>query len=224
MASGLKWSLIISGLILVVVTVISIVGDYFSGWTFAALAFYLVMYIGGLIYIKVGIQNALENDEELNRRKQKFDWCWERANTILKAMPGGQGLQWASGVGRKSIYKTYYDGIQNKPFRSMLAHLEYSQQLVLVLYDIDGDDVVGFITNPGPDLIENPFLNFKPFSRQVDNRFDGMMMGQRGRPIVPRRGVNITVGGDDYGDDFAPRRPAPSSSTVDRAVENLEKR
>jgi hypothetical protein len=225
--SGMKWTLIVSGVVLITLVIISIKGHYFNGWTFFGLLFYCVMYIGGIIYIKVGIQNSLDEEDDLHRRKQRFDWCWERVNVILKSMPGGQGLQWAQGVGRKSIYKTFYDGIQNKPFRSMMAHLEYTQQLVLILYDIDGDDVAGYITNPGPDLIENPFLNFKPFSRSVDNRFDSYgrptYPGLRGG-VPPRRGVNITVGGDDGFDAFGPqRRPAPQSSTVDRALDTLEK-
>ena len=223
----MKWTLIISGIVLTILITISLIGGFFSGWVFFALLFYFAMYIGGLIYIKIGIKNSMDEEEDLYRRKQKFDWCWERVNKILKSMPGGQGLQWASGVGRKSIYKTFHDGVQNKPFRSMLAHLEYSQQLVLIIFDIDGDDIALFVANPSPDLIDNPFLNFKPFARGgIPGGYD-IYRGGPYRPgsriPPPRRGVNITVGGDDY-DDFSPRRQPPQSSTAEKALDILERK
>jgi len=224
MAQGFKWTVIVASVILIILTTISIYGDYFSGWTFFSLLFYFVLFTGGIIYIKVGIQNSMDEQDELNRRKQRFDWCWERANTILKGMPGGQGLQWAAGVGRKSIYKSYYDGVQNKPFRSILAHLEFSQQLAMIIYNIDDDDIAVFVANPSPDLIENPFLNFKPFSRGQQSPFgDPRMMGRNTNNFNPRR-VNISVGGDDFDQGFMPRKSVgPSTSTVDRAVDSLER-
>lgn len=91
----MKWTLIISGIVLTILITISLIGGFFSGWVFFALLFYFAMYIGGLIYIKIGIKNSMDEEEDLYRRKQKFDWCWERVNKILKSMPGGQGLQWA---------------------------------------------------------------------------------------------------------------------------------
>jgi len=222
--NSFKWTIIVSSVILLTLTIISIYGNWFSGWTFFGLLFYAVLFVGGIIYIKVGIQNSLDEEEELNRRKQRFDWCWERANIILKGMAGGQGLSWSAGVGRKSIYKAYNDGIQNKPFRSMMGHLEFQQQLVLVIYNIDDDDIAAYITNPGPDLIENPFLNFKPYARGQTSPFvDPRMMGRNTTNYNPRK-VNITVG-DDFDQGFMPRKSVgPSTSTVDRSVDVLERK
>ena len=226
----MKWTIIGSVIALAVLTIISLIVGLFTFWTFIGIIFYIVMFVGGFIYIKVGIENSMNEEEDIYRRKQRFDWCWERVNILLKSMPGGQGIQWASGVGRKSIYKTYHDGIQNKPFRSMLAHLENSQQLVAIIYDIDNDDIVSFITNPSPDVIDNPFLNFKPFSRGEGgggfSRFSPY--GSRypsSRSRSGRRPISIRVGDDDY-DDFSgggSSSQQPNQGSVDKAVDILKK-
>jgi len=220
-------TLIVSGIIFIGITSIIIVTDLFSAWSFFGIIFYVLMYIGGIIYIKIGIANKMKDEDDIHRMKQRFDWCWERVNIILKSMPGGQGLQWSSGVGRKSVYKSYFDGIQNKPFRSMLAHLEYAQQLVLIIYDIDGDDISLFVTNPPPELIENPFLTFKPFSRGAnmgsDPRFNNMYGGYGGYKYRPlgRPGININV---DTPPMEEPKKIFPSNMTVDKAVNTLDRK
>ena len=216
---------------LVLLVIITIIVGFFTVWTFIGIIFYILMYVAGLIYIRVGIENSMNQEDELYRKKQRFDWCWERVNILLKSMPGGQGIEWASGVGRKSIYKTFHDGVQNRPFRSMLAYLAKSQQLVLIIYDIDNDDIASFITNPSADLIDNPYLGFKPFTRGGD-RLGGFGGGRYpssryGRRRGGRRPVSIRVG-DDY-DDYddggggGDSGQQPSSQSVDRAVDILKK-
>ncbi len=202
----------------------------FSVWTFVGLIFYIIIYVGGFIYIKVGLLNRMREEDDIHRKKQRFDWCWERANVLLKSMPGGQGLQWASGVGRKSMFKSYHDGVQNKPYRSMLAHLEESQQLVLIIFDIDGDDIAMFTANPPAELIENPFLTFRPFTRGVGNtQFSngGQQPYSRYNQYNQQRrrpgGININVDPQpQYSDEQ--KSIGPSNEVVDKAVNALERR
>lgn len=224
----MRWAVIISTIVLAILLIVSVITGMFSMWTFIGIVFYIVMFVAGFIYIRVGIENSMNEEEEFHRKKQRFDWCWERVNTMLKSMPGGQGIQWASGVGRKSIYKTYNDGTQNKPFRSMLAHLENTQQLVAIIYDIDNDDIVSFMSNPPPDIIDNPFLNFKPFARGESghtryspyDRFGSSRHSSRSR----RRPISIRVGDDEDGFDNMPDRgQQPNEGSVDKAVDILKK-
>jgi hypothetical protein len=232
----MKWTLIISLGLLAIISLITIVTGLFSLWLFSGLIFYVLMYLAGFTYIRVGLLNKVKEEDDIYRAKQKFNWCWERANAILKAMPGGQGLEWVGGVGRKSVFKTYWDGVQNKPFRSMLAHLENTQQLVLIIFDIDGDDIALFAANPSVELIENPFLTFKPFSRGAGGGFDTRFGYPGGYPqrYPSRRGyggrgvsINVDPGGQPSIEGFdepQPRPITPTSETIDKAVDALDKK
>lgn len=233
------WVLLTSIGVLIILFLISVIGGFFDGWSFFAIIFYIALYIGGYNYVKIGMQNRSDDEDRLLQRRQKFEHCWERINHILKSMPGGQGIEWASGFGRKSWIKSFFDGVQPKPYRSVLAHLEDSQQLVLIIYDIEGDDIAEFITNPTPELMDNPFLNFKPFSRGTDrndglDRFGGYNSSNRypyqrrpasGRYPTSRGGVSINVGGvGEYQDlDNYNQKITPSSDLVDNAINKLKK-
>lgn len=228
-----KFVIVMFGILLVLVIVIISMG-IFTVSTFLGILFYALLYGGGYYYVAVGMRERDKEVHIMQGRKQKFEWCWERVNKILKGMPGGQGLQWAQGVGRRSQYQTFYDGVQNKPFRSILAYLENTQQIALVIYDIDGDDIAQFITNPGPEYYDDPFYRFKPFS----GRGAGMMgrdgihdpysdpydyrRSSRGR----NKGVSIHVGNDDYNDfdSMRERMSTPSPDVVDKAVEKMSEK
>lgn len=225
MKNWIIWTSIIA---LVILVIISVIGGFFGGWSFFAILFYVGLYIGGYSYVRIGMKSRTDENNKMLQRRQKFDWCWERINQILKSMPGGQGVEWASGVGRKSWIKSYFDGIQNKPFRSILAHLERTQQLVLIIFDIDGDDISEFITNPSPELMDNPFLYFKPFARSGGmeqgglDRFGGYNSNMR-YPQHQRGGLNINVndGGFNSGIEQYEKKIKPDKDTVDKAIENL---
>jgi hypothetical protein len=225
--------------VLGVLVLISIISGTFGGWTFFGILFYIALYIGGYAYVRIGMQNRdAENDSSLQRRL-KFDWCWERINQILKSMPGGQGIEWASGVGRKSWIKSYFDGVQNKPFRSVLAHLEYTQQLVMIIFDIEGDDIAEFITNPSPELMDNPFLYFKPFARGTErdsglDRFGGYNSSRRYPYSHSRYSHRGSSGGGGLSVNIEPQlgfgeptvnqeKLNPNKDIVDSAIDRLRK-
>jgi hypothetical protein len=228
------WVIVTSIIVLIVLIIVSIIGGTFGGWSFFAIIFYVALYLGGYFYVRIGMQGRKTEMDTSLQRRQKFDWCWERINQILKSMPGGQGVEWASGVGRKSWIKSYYDGVQNKPYRSILAHLEYTQQLVMIIFDIEGDDIAEFITNPTPELMDNPFLYFKPFARSGEqgmggglDRFGGYNNSgrypQQGYTRSNRsKGLNINIGQDNYGDaeDYQ-NKVKPDKDTIDKAIQTL---
>ncbi len=227
---------IISGVVALILSILLIINGLFDGWTFFGIIFYLLVYIGGYAYVKIGMKNRDSNYDEILQRRLKFDWCWERINQILKSMPGGQGIEWASGVGRKSSIKSYFDGVQNKPFRSVLAHLEDSQQYVMIIYDIEGDDIAEFIANPSTEIIDNPFLNFKPFSRGVSredglDRFGNYGYDYRGglRTSRHRRPSTVINLGrelgrqEDFG-DYGEKKLEPDKSVVDNALNKLRRK
>lgn len=233
-----SWLLITSIAVLVLLVFISIVSKTFNGWTFFAVVFYIVLYLGAYSYVKIGIENRKNDNDITLQRRNKFDHTWERINQILKSMPGGQGIEWASGVGRKSWIKSYFDGVQTKPFRCVLAHLEYTQQVVMIIFDIEGDDIAEFITNPAPELMDNPFLQFKPFARGGAERDDGLdrfggynNSRRYSQPMNPmgvarRPGGGVSVNIDGIGGalprDGYDNRVNPPKDIVDNAINKLK--
>jgi len=218
------WTYLIGIALLFVTLVLLIITNNFSAWTFFGAIFYILLTIAGYSFIMLGknIDNMKANEEQ--NKKQKFDWCWERVNLILKRMPGGQGLQWDEGTGRTSQYRSYYDGVQNHGYRSMSAYLSKTQQVVVVIYDINRDDIVRFDTNPSPQVFENHFYHFKPFSRgNATAEFDPRLAGQRPYGLHSRRmPVQVNIGGDDLGGGQGYELPKPGDDMIDSAMEKLD--
>lgn len=197
-SSRLTATIAVSILIFILVIVISM--GFFSLWIFFGLLFYVGLFFGGYSFIIVSFNLLEEQNASERNRKNKFDWCFERINVILKRMTGGQGIQWDGGTGRHSEFRSYFDGVQNKPFRSMMGFLSHTQQSVLIIFDIDNDDIVRFSTNPNIDLVQNHFHDFNPFKRQTSiNRMNS------GRPLKynsrykngKTSPVSIHLGNDD---------------------------
>jgi len=229
----MKWVIISSTIILGLLVLFSIIAGFFNGWSFFGIIFCALIYLGGYLYVKIGMDNRASDLDTVLQRRQKFEFCWERINEILKSMAGGQGIEWASGVGKRSGIKSYYDGVQNKPFRSVIAHLENTQQLVIIIFDIEGDDISEFITNPSAELIDNPFLNFRPYARSVEreeglDRYGGHNglrsgMDYRRNSSQKRRGFSINVE-DGFGDfEGGQQKTTPKKNIVDNAIDKLKK-
>lgn len=166
----------ISGILFVISLVIMISSGIFNGWIFLGLMVYLVMYFGGWLFVRYAFKKKREAEDIFNQDRHKFHYCWERANLLLKKFPGGRGIEWSRGHSSVSTYKTYWDGEQNKPYRSMVGFLEKSKRLILIIYDIDSDDIKEFVPNPAPEKLVNHFLGFRPFSRN-----EGGMRNPSGR-------------------------------------------
>jgi len=225
-----KVMFIVSGGILLLLLIIIISLGFFNVWIFFGLLFYVGLYLGGYIFVMVSFNHMEESRINDSNRKAKFDWCIERVNKILTKMPGGQGLEWDQGTGRVSEFKSYFDGVQNKPFRSMLGYLAKSQQLVLIIYDIDNDDIVRFNANPSNNVVEDHFFSFNPFKRET-----GFSGGQIGRPqrydkygrkvksSYHNKGISIHMNdGDDGVDSYENmNRPKPDKDAIENAVGRL---
>lgn len=204
----------------------------FSGWTFGGMIFYILIFAGGYAFLMFGKKQEREHLQEEMNKKYKFDYCWNRANIILRRMAGGQGLEWDAGFGRKSEYRSFYDGVQSRPFMSMLGYLSNTQQLVLVIYDIDRDNIARFVTNPDVDMLANHFKNFRPFARGSGTGMDDMMLRYGGRPYPihsrryssSRTPISINVGDPDgiTESELRGKSAKPDDDMVDNALKRLK--
>jgi len=226
------WIITITVAVALILMLILIRLELFDAWTFGGMLFYVLVFLGGYAFVAIGKIREQKRLEEQASVKQKFDFCWSRVNLILRRLPGGQGLEWSGGFGRKSEFRTYHDGIQNRPFRSMLGFLSNTQQLAIIIYDIERDDIVRFVTNPDPDILENHYKNFRPFSRgsAMGEDYDGMYQRGYGAPMIHSRRygnrapISINVGGE-YDDDRMTskdmRAPRPDDDMVESAVKKV---
>lgn len=223
--SGSKTMVSIISIVFIVLAIIIIWIGLFSIWIFFGMLFLGALYIFGYFFVIAYFNSLKEKNQEENANRKKLDWCWNQVNKILRNMPGGQGIEWRKGIGRQSEVKTFYDGIQHRPFRSMMGYLAETQQLVVIIYDIDNDDIVRFHADPSPDIIQNHFNGFKPFSTQGSSfgggGFDRFSNTRRGRRP---RGVSIHVGDEnDDNEDFDSlnSRYKPDEATIEDATKKL---
>lgn len=216
-------ALIFVAVLSAIIILISSLG-LFSIWLFVGIVILSTMYLFGYLYV-VNYYKMLEDiDRKELQNKKKFDWCWTRSNEILKKMIGGQGLSWGSGVGRRSEYRSFHNGIQLCGFRSIEGFLSGSQQLVIIIYDIENDDVVRYYANPSPDIIDDHFFNFKPF--QSKESFSGMNQSRypyNYRSPSRRRPSGMPLYRDNSQYDSLDNFSARSEPSEDIVVDSLKK-
>lgn len=241
----MKIMLIVSSVIMFLLVVLTIILKMFDGWLFFGMFFYIILFVGGYSYININMINDNEKNDVTLQERHKFNWCWERVNHILKQRPGGKGIQWASGVGRKSGIKSFHNGVQNKPFRSIIAYLEGSYNYVCIIYNIEDDDIAEFISDPSPDKISNPFYGFEPYSRGsgfgggMQDRFGGIPGMRSSNDYRYNRnnsginqksnGLSINIGNNDnngFGDleaeEFKAKKVMPQEQDVRKVIDKLK--
>jgi len=224
---GSKIMSVIVSIIFIILVIIIIASGLFTIWLFFGMFFLGLLYVFGYLFVVNYYYFSLEQEREESVNKKKLDWCWNRVNEILRKMPEGQGLEWREGIGRRSEYTTRHDGIQNKAYRSMMGYLAKTQQLVIVIFSIDDDDIVRFYADPSPDVIEDHFHNFKPY--QSGSLAPGIGGQQYGRyPYNTRRRssrpVSIHVGNNDGFENFENFSPkvADTDKMAEDALERLK--
>ena len=222
-----KKLIIVMTIIFVSLMIITISYGLLNAWVFFGMLFYLIFYLVGYFFIINGWKKDRALELENAQRKQKFEWCFSRVNKILKSMPGGQGIEWDSGFGRVSDFRTFHDGTQNKPFRSIMGYLSGTQQLVLVIYDIDNDDIVKFYADPTPRLINNHFVDFDPYHNSSSS-LTGINPYAKGSKRYydylrkNNNGLNINIAGpNNRVEDFDNLKP--DDVVIDEAFKKIKK-
>lgn len=211
---------LVSALVLVI---ISLSFGLFNAWTFFGIIFYILVYVAMYIYLRKTYLDRLAEQENERMQKRKFDYCWARANEILRNMASGQGLEWDRGKNRRSEFQTFYDGVQHREFRSMEGNLSDTQERVVIIYDIDKDDIVRIDASPSTEVLKNHFYKFNPFRSSAGGMYGGYgsPYGYGGIPRSKRKGVSIHIGDDDDVNDFDEMRKQPPQDAVNKAVEAL---
>lgn len=183
--SFLLWVL---GVILAAVFGTLIYLDMFESTLFFGIVILAMDY--ALVYLYLVLSMRAEQAE--NADKDKFNYCWQKANEMLLSMPGGDRLEWWTGVGRNSQIKTYQEGNMRRRFRSMYGYLTGKRQGVIIIWDIDNEDIAAYWSNPGTDKLSDPFKDFKPYENYALERQRMMagMFGRKGR----RKGLTIHYG------------------------------
>ena len=216
---------LVPSLVTILLIILLAVFNLFNGWIFFGMIFYSILYVLGLYYVKQKLIEQL-NEEKFNEdNRKKFDWCFDRVNSILRRMSDGDYLEWRGGINRESFIKYFHDGIQQRTYRSIIGHMSNSQVFTLIIYDVDNDDISAFISNPSVDEIKNHFYNFKPFTSGRSSFGDPYLnplssrSKRRSSSANRRRGITINVDNDDY--DGFDGDYMPKSETVNKALEGF---
>ncbi len=181
--------------------------DLFETSTFIGILVVIFDYLGVYMFL---LLTKNEQDHATNE-KDKLPYCWTKASEMLRyGMPGGDKLEWWGGEGRNSQVRTYYDGNQRRKFRSLYGFLTRNKQGVIILWDIDGEDIAAYWTQPSVQRLSDPFHEFKPFFREDSMQRGLMSLLRRGKGRG--RGININYGGAQEMPDIE-----PDDDTVRRA-------
>lgn len=188
---------IIASVLFSLIMLIVILTGLFSIWVFFGSLMLISLYLFGYFYVLNYFKAKEEIDRQEKSNKKKLDYCWERANHLLRNMAGGQGLEWNRGTGRRSEYESFHNGIQMCGFRSMEGYLSDTQQLVVLIYDIENDDIVRYYANPPPSILDNHFHKFKPFQGKESLGVQPPYNRPYDRRYGSRRPLSIHVGGNE---------------------------
>lgn len=156
--------------------------DLFDVHSFYGIAIILVEYIIGYAYVSY----MWRKDQEDLSEKKNLAYCWKRAGELIQQIPGGVSIEWQSGDGRKSEIRNFYDNQTKRSFRAFYGLLSRTRQPVVVIYDVDLDDIARYNASPPPQMLENPYYEFKPFFNEMAQqasmqRMMGRNRGRKGR-------------------------------------------
>lgn len=209
--------------ILVVVFIASLYFEVFNVFSFLGIMVVVLSVVAGGIALNIYDKMKITKDIKDENSKVKISNIFRRINEELATMPDGDTVNWDSGKSRTIKSKIFSDGKKNWTFRAYFGTLVTNNELVVVIYDVDNDTVFDYYTNPGPDLLLDPFKNFNPIQSNVS---DDLLLrrallqrkyGQKGRKLVFNIGDDLSTGGgtDSDSDEFTVE---PDSELVDKAI------
>lgn len=140
--------------------------------------------------------------DKQDMEKEKLPYCFAKINELLGQLPGGDVLQWESGMDRRSQVRTFLAGKDRVRLRSIYALIFGKAQGVVVIYNIDSEDIFAYWANPSSEQINDPFKNVKPFDQMNQMNPMAMMGGKKYRNWMRNRGGLITY--DDSADMYQP--------------------
>jgi len=211
---------------LVVIIAVSFFFKLYSIWSLVGMIFYTIVFFVLYLFILYEGRRLEIEKHNYEEKKQSFKWCWNKINEVLRKMPGGEGVEWEGGFGKRSEIKYFTDGKIQHPFRYVFGSLSETKQPVLIIFDIDKEDIARYYANPTPTLIENPFNGFKPFATYDRDRSgyrDWMFGRDRRRGFYPSSyGQGVSELGPGKEAEYSEFPISPSENQVGRAVDKLK--
>lgn len=202
------WKVVLAVVILFVLVLIiawltkgGVITEY-TGLAFVVFTFFIIfgwLFLSFVIKLKRGGQEA--NDLPTSG----IDSYIRKINRILLSRPGGEPIQWEGGKYTRYDKKTLFD-INRQPhhYVAITGLFSKSDKRIILIYDIEEDDICRLIGDPSPQLVNNPFYDFRPFETgtRAFSPFPSDFYDDR---YMRRQGVNINVGNsrkDNFDYDF----------------------
>lgn len=184
----MKFSTFIISTIVVLIIGIALLiyAKLFNVYSFLSLGLPLTSLVVGIGY--VNYLTARETREVDN--KKSFDYCWKKVNESLSRMTGADTISWEGGFGRKSDTRVISDGQTSKEFMSFYAYSSRNKQTIVLIWNITDERIARYNADPGRNVLDDPFYDFKPFQKNEVSDFDRM----RRYGVQPYRNTRINVG------------------------------
>jgi len=225
-----KWMSLIIVISIALVVGLSMYFELYNAWAFFGVMFYTFLFFVFIIYLTYDNYHRISERAKFQEKKMSISYCWNKVNTELRQMTGGDGLEWAGGLGRKSELKYFGSGVNKKAFRSLYGNLSNQRQAVVIIFNVDDEIISRYSANPSPDLIQDPFFKFDPFNSDRD-RMMGGMNGYNPYSLHSRYGSRSSYRRPSYG-QYAPQNPnygdydsmpsTPSKDEIGKAIDTFE--
>jgi hypothetical protein len=206
------WSMIILFIILLFVSWMTRTSQINESMGMGVFIFCFFIVFSWILITLIGYFRKKRDDD---KPRSGMEYYSRQINDILLSRPKGEPISWDGGQYSRYSIKTIFD-INKKPHKyvGFVGFLKDSNRRIALIYDTDENDIVRFVGDPGPQLLNNVFDGFKPFDTST-RAFSPFPADQYGRG-----GVNINLKQPGY-NDFIEK---PDNRSFNSELDNLKKK
>jgi hypothetical protein len=164
----IKYKILVSELIIFLVSLFIVMKfKLFNSYMFFMIMTYMVVIMIFVAFSFYQGKVLLEIDNYRVQTKQSFPYAWSKVNSMLRQMPGSEGLSWDSGIGiTSSTQEQKNNDGKLETFRYFLGYTNVDRKFILIIYNCTKEDIIYYKPDPSSDEIENPWLNHDPYKNK----------------------------------------------------------
>ena len=167
-----KYKILISEFIIVIIGIlITLKFKLFNGYMFLMMLFYIVITMAFFGFSSLKEYDLKNTNVYKEKERLAFDYSWAKANTLIRQIPGSEGLTWDEGLGVESgmkVLKNMEDKYEK--FRYFLGYSTNDRKYMLIIYNCTTEDIADYIPDPSAEEQQDPWINFDPYGNNNNNQ------------------------------------------------------
>lgn len=173
-----------------------------------------------VLWLSIALRPNHEKEvEDLLRAKRQFRYCYQKINEQLNAMHNGITIQWREGEGTSAWSRWFSDFSGKKSlYRAFKGILSDKGMEVIVFYDVDDENILGYIPFPVGHLTIDPFEIWNPFDKSNANFVNNRHYKQGNQPASLSLSLNNSPSRAQAMPNFT-----PSEDAVDEAYNRMRR-